>query len=93
MLLQYEPASGAYVLLSCDGSCDGGAPCSQRLALGRCSERSLPLGPAMRASYVGHDTMLFHNSASGAYTLHRLSCAPAAGRPPRPAPNTSSSPT
>ena len=73
MLLQYEPSSGAYVLLSCDGSCDGGAPCSQRLALGHCSEGVLPLGPAMRASYVGMDTVLFHNSASGAYTLHKLS--------------------
>ena len=72
MLLQYEPAYGAYALLGCDGNCDGGVPCSRRLATGRCSELQLPLGPSMRASYLGSDTVLFHNGATGAYTLHRI---------------------
>ena len=72
MLLQYEPAYGAYLLLGCDGTCDGGVPCSRRLAQGRCSELQLPLGPSMRASYLGQDTVLFHNGATGAYSVHRL---------------------
>ena len=72
MLLQYEPVHGAYLLLGCDGSCDGGVPCSRRLAAGRCTDLQLPLGPSMRASYVGLETVLFHNGATGAYTLHRL---------------------
>ena len=53
MLLQYEPTTGAYVLLHCDGGCDGGMPCSRQLAQGRCSDQQLPLGPSMRASYLG----------------------------------------
>ena len=72
MLLQYEPVHGAYLLLGCDGTCDGGVPCARRLAAGRCTEHQLPLGPSMRASYVGLETVLFHNGATGAYTVHRL---------------------
>ena len=72
MLLQYEPTTGAYVLLHCDGGCDGGMPCSRQLAQGRCTDQQLPLGPSMRASYLGKDAVLFHNGATGAYTTHRL---------------------
>ena len=72
MLLQFEPSTGAYSLLGCNGGCDGGSPCQQRLAQGRCDASVLPLGPSMRASYLGMDTVLFHNSASGGYTLHKL---------------------
>ena len=72
LLLQYEPTYGAYLLLGCSGDCDGGMPCSRRLAAGRCSQQQLPLGPSMRATYLGADTVLFHNGATGAYTVHRL---------------------
>ena len=63
-----KPVYGAYLLLGCDGSCAGGVPCSRHLAAGRCSSSQLPLGPSMRASYVGLETVLFHNGATGAYT-------------------------
>ena len=72
MLMQYEPTTGAYLLLHCDGGCEGGVPCSRQLAQGQCSEQQLPLGPSMRASFLGKDTVLFHNGATGAYTMHRL---------------------
>ena len=71
-VLQYEPAHGAYLLLGCDGNCEGGVPCSRRITSGRCTDMQLPLGPSMRASYLGEDTVLFHNGATGAYTVHRL---------------------
>ena len=34
MLLQFEPSTRAYSLLGCNGGCDGGSPCQQRLAQG-----------------------------------------------------------